>query len=99
MEPPAKVKGIFGKNSHIASQRLFSFHSYEEGAIREEDKPQIFCLIVTMIWPFLTLYRGNMDTGLLTGAFVDFRKAFHTIDDKISLDKLQLFGICGSEHL
>ena len=40
-----------------------------------------------------------MDTGLLTGAFVDFRKAFDTIDDKISLDKLQLFGICGSEHL
>lgn len=29
-----------------------------------------------------------MDTGLLTGAFVDFRKAFDTIDDKISLDKL-----------
>ncbi|KAM7436111.1 hypothetical protein ABFA07_014062 [Porites harrisoni] len=40
-----------------------------------------------------------MDAGLLTGAFVDFRKAFDTIDYKILLDKLQLFGICGSEHL
>ena len=37
---------------------------------------------------------------MLTGAtFVDFRKAFDTIDHNILLDKLQLFGICGSEHL
>ena len=44
--------------------------------------------------------RRNMDNGLLTGAiFVDFRKAFDTFDHKILLDKLQLFGICGSEHL
>ena len=34
-----------------------------------------------------------MNAGLLTGAFVDFRNY------KILLDKLQLFGICGSEHL
>ena len=43
-----------------------------------------------------------MDAGLLTSAiFVDFRarKAFDTIDYKILLDKLQSFGICGSEHL
>ena len=30
--------------------------------------------------------------------FVVFRKAFDSIDHKILLDKLQLFGICGSEH-
>ena len=30
---------------------------------------------------------------------MDFRKAFDTFDHKILLDKLQLFGICGSEHL
>lgn len=41
-----------------------------------------------------------MDAGLLTGAiFVDFRKAFEIIDHNILLDKLQLFGIWGSEHL
>ena len=40
-----------------------------------------------------------MNAGLLTGAiFVDFCKTFDTIDHKILLDKLQLFGICGSEH-
>ena len=50
---------------------------------------------------FLTdAIRRNMDAGLLTGAiFVDFRKAFDTIDHKILFEKLQLFGICGSEHL
>ena len=30
---------------------------------------------------------------------MEFRKAFNTIDHKILLAKLQLFGICGSEHL
>lgn len=41
-----------------------------------------------------------MDAGPLTGAIlVDFREAFDTIDHKILLDKLQLFGICDSEHL
>ena len=39
----------FGKKSHMASQRLFVSHSSEEGAIREEDKPQIFYLFVTTI--------------------------------------------------
>ena len=41
-----------------------------------------------------------MDGGLLPGAiFVDFRKAFDTIDHKILIDKLQLFATCGNEHL
>ena len=40
-----------------------------------------------------------MDAGQLTGAiFIDFRKAFDTIDHKILLDKLQMFGIYDSEH-
>ena len=40
-----------------------------------------------------------MDAGQLTGAiFIDFRKAFDTIDRKILLDKLQLFRIYDSEH-
>ena len=40
-----------------------------------------------------------MDAGQLTGAiFIDFRKAFDTIDHKVLLDKLQLFGIYDSEH-
>ena len=44
--------------------------------------------------------RRNMDAGQLTGAiFVDFRKAFDTIDHKIMLDKLQLFGIRDNGHL
>ena len=43
--------------------------------------------------------RRNMDAGQLTGAiFIEFRKAFDTIDHKILLDKLQLFGIYDSEH-
>ena len=43
--------------------------------------------------------RRNMDAGQLTGAiFIDFRKAFDTIDHKILLDKLQLFGIYDGEH-
>ena len=51
--------------------------------------------------PFLTnSIRRNMDAGLLRGAiFVDFCMVFDTIDHNILLDKLQLFGICGSEHL
>ena len=41
-----------------------------------------------------------MDAGLLTGAiFVDFSNAFDTTDNKILIDKLQLFGTCGNEHL
>ena len=41
-----------------------------------------------------------MDGGLLPGAiFVDFRKAFDTIDLKILIDKLQFFSTCGNEHL
>ena len=44
--------------------------------------------------------RRNKDAGLLTAATImDFHKAFDTIDHKILLDKLQLFGSCGSEHL
>ena len=40
-----------------------------------------------------------MDAGQLTGAiFIDFRKAFDTIDHKILLDKLQLFGINDGEY-
>jgi len=40
-----------------------------------------------------------MDAGQLTGAiFIVFRKAFDTIDHKILLDKLQLFGIYDGEH-
>ena len=43
--------------------------------------------------------RRNMDAGQLTGAiFIDFRKAFDTLDHKVLLDKLQLFGIYDSEH-
>ena len=42
--------------------------------------------------------RRNKDAGQLTGAiFVDFRKAFYTIDHEILPDKLQMFGICGNE--
>ena len=43
--------------------------------------------------------RRNMDAGQLTGAiFIDFHKAFDTIDHTILLDKLHLFGIYDSEH-
>lgn len=39
--------------------------------------------------------RRNMDGGLLTGAvFLDFRKAFDTIDHQKLLEKLPSFGIC-----
>ena len=48
---------------------------------------------------FLTdTIRRNIDDGCITGAiFVDFRKAFDTIDHKMLLYKLGMFGICGNE--
>ena len=39
-----------------------------------------------------------LDSPQVPYPFVVFRKAFDSIDHKILLDKLQLFGICGSEH-
>ena len=48
----------------------------------------------------LTLLEETWMLDLLRGAiFVDFCMVFDTIDHNILLDKLQLFGICGSEHL
>ena len=43
--------------------------------------------------------RKNMDKSLITGAlFIDFRKAFDTIDHVKLLEKLGSFGICDEEY-
>ena len=47
---------------------------------------------------FTDTIRRNIDDGCITGAiFVDFRKAFDTIDHKMLLYKLAMFGICDNE--
>ena len=47
---------------------------------------------------FTDTVRRNIDDGCITGAiFVDFRKAFDTIDHKMLLYKLAMFGICDNE--
>ena len=75
---------------YLESRDLFS--RYQSGLRRKYSTQTAITFLTDSI-------RRNMDNGLLTGAiFVDFRKAFDTFDHKILLDKLQLFGICGSEH-
>ena len=76
---------------YLESRDLLS--RYQSGFRRKYSTQTVITFLTDSI-------RRNMDAGLLTGAiFVDFRKACDTFDHKILLDKLQLFGICGSEHL
>ena len=75
---------------HLESHNHFS--RYQCGFRRKHSTQSAITLLTDSI-------RRNMDAGQLTGAiFVDFRKAFDTIDYKILLDKLQLFGIRDNEH-
>ena len=75
---------------HLESHNLSS--RYQCGFLRKYSTQSAITFLTDSI-------RRNMDAGQLTGAiFVDFRKAFDTIDHKILLDKLQLFGIRDNEH-
>lgn len=75
---------------HLESHNLFS--RYQCGFRRKYSTQSAIIFLTDSI-------RRNMDAGQLTGAiFADFPKPFDSIDYKILLDNLQLFGICDGEH-
>ena len=48
---------------------------------------------------FADMIRRNIDNGLMTGAvFLDFKKAFDSVDHSLLLDKLYNLGILDREH-
>ena len=43
----------------------------------------------------VTFFCGRVDNGVLTEAvFIDFKKVFDTMDDRILPNKLQRYGVC-----
>ena len=91
-----------------AVSRLFEKLVYDQ-LYRYLDENELICLqqsgfrslhsVVTCLLKCTNDWYVNIDKGKYTAMiFIDFKKAFDTVDHGILLDKMKFYGICGLEH-